>query len=122
MRLLPDYTPGMATKVETRMQVQSKLSSKTNEDASVILNMDDVKRNKNASKRNSSNISNKSESYSLFYEASLILDNVKPNQSGNYTCGPSNSLSASVRLHITQGNCNLIIYIYRGSTTTNIVF
>jgi hypothetical protein len=120
MRLLPDYTPGMATKVETRMQVQSKLTSKTNEDASVILNMDDVKRNKNASKRNSSNISNKSERYSLFYEASLILDNVKPNQSGNYTCGPSNSLSASVRLHITQGNCNLIINIFRWSTTSNI--
>ena len=101
----------MATKVETRMQVQSKITSKSNEDASVILNMDDVKRNKKASKRNSSNISNKSESHSLFYEASLILNNVKPNQSGNYTCGPSNSLSASVRLHITQGNCNLILWV-----------
>ena len=101
----------MATKVETRMQVQSKTTSQSNDDASVILNMDDVKRNKNASKRNSSNISGKSESYSLFYEASLILENVKPNQSGNYTCGPSNSLSASVRLHITQGRVNLIINV-----------
>ena len=100
-RLLPDYTPSMATAVETK--IQSK-AAKSNEDTSVILDMEDIKKSKKVSKRHSYNSLSKSENNSIFYEASLILDNVTPNQSGNYTCGPSNSLSASVSLHIIQGN------------------
>ena len=91
----------MATTVETK--IQSK-SAKSNEDTSVIVDMEDIKKSKKVSKRHSYNSLHKSENNSIFYEASLILDNVKPNQSGNYTCGPSNSLSASVSLHIIQGN------------------
>ena len=103
-RLLPDYTPGMSTSIETRINVQSNHS---NEDASVIVDMDDIQKNKKSSERRSNvNSKNRKESISFHYEASLILNNVKPNQSGNYTCGPSNSLSASVRLHITQGKYN----------------
>ena len=40
---------------------------------------------------------------SFYFEARLVLDNVLPMQSGNYTCGPSNTQHASVRLHITKG-------------------
>ena len=40
---------------------------------------------------------------SFYFEARLVLDNVLPMQSGNYTCGPSNTKHASVRLHITKG-------------------
>ena len=47
----------MATKVETRMHVQSKIASKVNEDTSVVLDIDDIKRNKKSSKRNIRNIS-----------------------------------------------------------------
>jgi len=38
-----------------------------------------------------------------FYEARLVLVDASPEQSGNYTCGPSNTMHASVTLHITQG-------------------
>ena len=94
----------MSTSIETRINVQSNHS---NEDASVIVDMDDIQKNKKSSERRSNvNSKNRKESISFHYEASLILNNVKPNQSGNYTCGPSNSLSASVRLHITQGKYN----------------
>ena len=95
----------MATTVETKMQLNSAKLSESGEDTtSVIVDMEDIKKSKTISKRNSNNNSRKSENYSIFYEASLILEHVTPNQSGNYTCGPSNSLSASVSLHIIQGN------------------
>ena len=42
-RLLPDYTPSMATTVETK--IQSK-SAKSNEDTSVIVDMEDIKKSK----------------------------------------------------------------------------
>ena len=102
-RLLPDYTQGMNTTVETKMNDPIQVNSKPANDESIVVDMDDKK----SKKKNSKIIEQKKkvsiEKESVFYEASLILKDVKPNQSGNYTCGPSNSLSASVRLHITQG-------------------
>ena len=103
-RLLPDYTSGMDTKVETMIHVQSEMPSNSGEDASVIVDMGKIKKDTKASKSIINTKRVHEERTAIYYEASLILDNVKPNQSGNYTCGPSNSLSASVRLHITQGN------------------
>ena len=97
----------MATTVETKMQFKSAKLTESGEDTSFIVDMEDIKKSKTLSKRNSNNNSKKGENHSIFYEASLILDNVKPNQSGNYTCGPSNSLSASVSLHIIQGNLKI---------------
>ena len=94
----------MGTTVETRIHVQSKIPSESVEDTSVIVDMDEIKSDKKESKSITRTERVQEETLSIYYEASLILDNVKPNQSGNYTCGPSNSLSASVRLHITQGN------------------
>ena len=38
------------------------------------------------------------------FEATLTLDEVTKERSGNYTCSPSNARSASVRLHIIDGN------------------
>ena len=94
----------MGTKVETRTQVHSKMSPESGEDASVIVDMDEIQKDKKALKSSINKGKVQEKTISIYYEASLTLDNVKPNQSGNYTCGPSNSLSASVRLHITQGN------------------
>ena len=93
----------MNTTVETKMNDPIQVNSKPANDESIVVDMDDKK-----SKRKISKISERKkkvsiEKESVFYEASLILKDVKPSQSGNYTCGPSNSLSASVRLHITQG-------------------
>ena len=102
-RLLPDYTQGMNTTVETKMNAPIQVNSKSANDESIVVDMDDEKSKKKISKgiENKKKVSVEKES--VYYEASLILKDVKPNQSGNYTCGPSNSLSASVRLHITQG-------------------
>ena len=44
----------------------------------------------------------KSSSRSL-YLATLKLNKVRPEQKGVYKCGPSNTRSASVELHITDG-------------------
>ena len=38
------------------------------------------------------------------YLATLKLNKVRPEQKGVYKCGPSNTRSASVELHITDGN------------------
>ena len=105
----------MNTTVETKMNAPIQVNSKSANDESIVVDMDDEKSKKKISK----SIENKKkvsvEKESVYYEASLILKDVKPNQSGNYTCGPSNSLSASVRLHITQGNFYLIriLSLYR---------
>ena len=37
------------------------------------------------------------------YLATLKLNKVRPEQKGKYKCGPSNTQSASVELHITDG-------------------
>ena len=37
------------------------------------------------------------------YLATLKLNRVRPEQKGKYKCGPSNTQSASVELHITDG-------------------
>ena len=103
----------MASTVETRFQSKSSKSLKTSEDTSVIVDMGDINKSKKLSKRDNSNNLNNGENFSIFYEASLILDNVKPNQSGNYTCGPSNTLSASVSLHIIQGKLKIKIRTQR---------
>ena len=103
----------MASTVETRFQSKSSKSLKTSEDTSVIVDMGDINKSKKLSKRDNSNNLNNGENFSIFYEASLILDNVKPNQSGNYTCGPSNTLSASVSLHIIQGKLKIKIHTQR---------
>ena len=97
----------MSTSVETK--VQSK-SAKLSQDESVIVDMEDIKKSKKVSKRHSFNNLSRGENNSIFYEANLILDNVKPNQSGNYTCGPSNTLSASVSLHIIQGKFHFLAF------------
>ena len=101
----------MASSVETRIQSKSSKSLETREDTSVIVDMGDINKSKKLSKRDNGNNPIKGENFSTFYEASLILDNVKPNQSGNYTCGPSNTLSASVSLHIIQGKLKILISI-----------
>lgn len=101
----------MASSVETRIQSKSSKSLETSEDTSVIVDMGDINKSKKLSKRDSGNNPSKGENFSIYYEASLILDNVKPNQSGNYTCGPSNTLSASVSLHIIQGKLKILISI-----------
>ena len=97
----------MGTKVATKMHKKPQTASQLGDDSSIIVDMDKPLKDTKGTTRNS-NVDNIQEgSNSIYYEASLTLDNVKPYQSGNYTCGPSNSLSASVRLHITQGNQNL---------------
>ena len=93
----------MNTTVETKMNDPNQVNSKPANDESIVVNMDDKKSKKKISKIIERKKKVSIEKESVFYEASLILKDVKPNQSGNYTCGPSNSLSASVRLHITQG-------------------
>ena len=37
------------------------------------------------------------------YVATLTLDGVRKSQSGNYSCSPSNTGTASVRLHVIDG-------------------
>ena len=37
------------------------------------------------------------------FEASLSLNNVRREQSGNYSCSPSNTETVSVRLHVIDG-------------------
>ena len=110
-RLLPDYMAGystnLTTKVQAKYSVPPSLEGDEGDDSSsIVLDMKDHQR----SQKNTSNaiktakLVQSEDATSTYYEASLTLDNVKPKQSGNYTCGPSNSLSASVRLHITQGS------------------
>ena len=96
----------MNTTVETKMNDPNQVNSKPANDESIVVDMDDKQSKKKISKIIERKKKIKIEKESVFYEASLILKDVKPNQSGNYTCGPSNSLSASVRLHITQGKYN----------------
>ena len=97
----------MGTKVATRRQRKPQTASESGDDSSVIVDMDKHQKDTKGSTRNSNVDKIQEDGISIYYEASLTLDNVKPEQSGNYTCGPSNSLSASVRLHITQGNHKL---------------
>ena len=98
----------MNTTVETKMNDPIQVNSKPANDESIVVDMDDKKSKKKISKIIERKKKVSIEKESVFYEASLILKDVKPNQSGNYTCGPSNSLSASVRLHITQGKIWLL--------------
>ena len=93
----------MNTTVETKMNDPNQVNSKPANDESIVVDMDDKQSKKKISKIIERKKKVSIEKESVFYEASLILKDVKPSQSGNYTCGPSNSLSASVRLHITQG-------------------
>ena len=82
-RLLPDYSENMATSVmhrESGWQTSKPPSENVTSGAPQAFKYGDS-----------------------YYEASLTLEYVKPEQSGNYTCGPSNTKTASVRLHITQG-------------------
>ena len=44
-----------------------------------------------------------SNSQRSMYLATLKLNKVRPEQKGVYKCGPSNTRSASVELHITDG-------------------
>ena len=94
----------MGTKVATRIYTKSQSASHAGDDTSVIVDMDKHKKDMKGTMRSGNEDIVQEDGISIYYEASLTLDDVKPEQSGNYTCGPSNSLSASARLHITQGN------------------
>ena len=98
----------MNTTVETKVNDPNQVNSNPANDESIVVDMDDKKAKKKISKIIERKKKVSIEKESVFYEASLILKDVTPNHSRNYTCCPSNSLSASVRLHITQGKTTLL--------------
>lgn len=75
-RLLPDYDSSMSANVTTVVEGKPPTSSEYMASGDDALSV---------------------------YEATLKLVNVGPEQSGNYTCGPSNTKSATAKLHITDG-------------------
>ena len=91
-RLLPEYNPSMSDNVmvvedaqNTEKTPESSSSRDYFEEQPFIVD------------------SNSATAGKSLYLATLKLNKVRPEQKGIYKCGPSNTKSASVELHITDG-------------------
>ena len=91
-RLLPEYDPTMSDNVKVVEEPQSSTAEKTpffpEETRDYFVDEDFL-------------VDTRS-----MYLATLKLNRVRPEQKGKYKCGPSNTQSASVELHITDGKLN----------------
>lgn len=90
-RLLPEYNPSMSDDVTVVSDNDAYSESSISEEVFPDY-FNDLKSDPE-SKENSK----------AMYLATLKLNKVRPEQKGVYKCGPSNTRSASVELHITDG-------------------
>ena len=90
-RLLPEYNPSMSDDV-TVVSDDNDAYSESISQAEVFPDYfgNDLKSDPEKNSR-------------AMYLATLKLNKVRPEQKGVYKCGPSNTRSASVELHITDG-------------------
>ena len=86
-RLLPEYNPSMSDDVKVVAEAEDAYSESSQEVFPDYFSEE----------------SEASNSQRSMYLATLKLNKVRPEQKGVYKCGPSNTRSASVELHITDG-------------------
>lgn len=86
-RLLPEYNPSMSDDVKVVAEAEDAYSESSQEVFPDYFSEE----------------SEASNSQRSMYLATLKLNKVRPEQKGIYKCGPSNTRSASVELHITDG-------------------
>ena len=91
-RLLPEYNPSMSDDV-TVVSDNDAYSESSSISEEVFPDYFNDLKSDPESKENSK----------AMYLATLKLNKVRPEQKGVYKCGPSNTRSASVELHITDG-------------------
>ena len=91
-RLLPEYDPSMSDNVKVvEMGTDSESTEESNDGGFFPDYFVEERESKHQPKRS-------------MYLATLKLNKVRPEQKGSYKCGPSNTKSAEVELHITDGN------------------
>ena len=111
-RLLPEYNPSMSDNVKvvelghsaSHNRVAANFPDDPEAQSSTFL-PDYFMPEDGASVTNDEESNNHRRS---MYLATLKLNKVRPEQKGVYKCGPSNTRSASVELHITDGNFTLL--------------
>ena len=93
-RLLPEYDPTMSDNVRVVEEPQSSSSSMADSEKTPFF----PEETRDYFVDEDFLVDTRS-----MYLATLKLNRVKPEQKGKYKCGPSNTQSASVELHITDG-------------------
>ena len=102
-RLLPEYNPSMSDNVKVVEDDLSSLASHPRNEAADPAStfFPDYHFVEESHRGRAEEQESKPRS---MYLATLKLNKVRPEQKGVYKCGPSNTRSASVELHITDGN------------------
>jgi hypothetical protein len=97
------FTTTSTTTVETETSTETATVAATNaaddDDASVVNTAQSVL----SRKRRETFASSVVDKVGRHFVSELVLERVRQDQSGNYSCRPSNARAASVRLHLIDG-------------------